>query len=263
MRRSCWAGDRVWSRFASRNGSRGRCKVAVSVVAGVVILAACGGGKSTPAVNDHPKGNTDAAVTLTAYIFTSYETTYPNGEKVGQSASLDWSVTWNGELPFTGGAVPTGTAWRVNHMSGMVSWHGTGPNGPLSCSGIFSEAPGVGQDQLKPLLDAQGSFNPGHFDLLASVPTAAQLVSSDTNPADAQCNTSIAVAFLQNGPAQGSVSADIASGWQKLIAPRTTLAVGKPGQFDPPSFKFRWSGPQPPVNGATTTLTDDGNWTFS
>jgi hypothetical protein len=243
--------------------SRGSRSVVLLLI-GALVLPACGGSKPNRTVNAHAKGVLDAAVTLTAHISTSYETTYPNGGKVGQSASLDWSLTWNGELPFTGGNVPFANAvWKVNKMTGTVSWHGTGPNGPLSCSGTLTETPGISQDQLRPLLDAQSSFSPGHYDLVGAVPTASQLVSSDTNPADTQCNTSIAVDYLQNGPAQGSVSAAIMNGWKTLIAPRTTAALSKPGKFDPPSFSFHWSGPQPPVNGATTTLTDDGSWTFS
>lgn len=73
----------------------------------------------------------------------------------------------------------------------------------------------------------------------------------------------VAVGFLLNGPAQGTVSADIMSGWQKLAALRTTASMQQPGHFDPPWFSFHWSGPQPTAGGGTTTLTDDGNWTFS
>ena len=133
------------------------------------------------------KGPDDVEATLTAHISTSYETTVPNGGKVGQSASLDWSVTWKGHFAFGGGAVPDNVSLKINSMNGTVSWHGTGPDGELSCSGTLSQMPALTQSELAPLVSAQMSVSPGRFDLLASVPTAKQVESSDAKPADAQC----------------------------------------------------------------------------
>lgn len=148
-------------------------------------------------------------------------------------------------------------------MTGSVSWDGSGPNGPLGCSGTVSRQPHLTEGDVSQLMTVDPPSGPVEsepFSVKAYVLTKTQVQSSDTNPADAQCNTEIAIGFLSNGPQQGSVAPGIEAGWEGLITPSARWFDEK---ANPASDTFSWSGPQPSEGNTTSMLQVSGDWRFS
>lgn len=231
-------------------------------VALAALLAGCGCDGASYSLHDSTKTLLVKA-TLTAHVETSYTTTYQNGGHVSPSASAAWTVAVIGE--FTRGVPPQviDESWHLEDLTGQVSWNGTGPNGPLTCTGELSPQPDLSEGDVSRLLSVDppnGPVTSEPFTVIGYVPTAKQARSSDTDPAHAQCNTEIAVGFLNNGPQQGSVDATTQTGWQNLIQPKARYFDGTP---NPPSYTFSWSGSQPSTPNTSTTLQVSGNWKFS
>ena len=199
--------------------------------------------------------------TITGQISTDGHTVYPSGGIVDQTASLQWSIKYTSTLFDNRATHRYGTSnprWTIVRMIGSVSWHGS-PN--LSCSGTLTAVDGASNRDLSDFL----TVSPGPSSLplaqekylvKAGVPDKSILVSSDTNPQDAQCNTEVAVDFLQNGPTQGEASFN----WNKIVRPEE--AFGATGGTIPLSFDYSGPVPDSPP-GETVTVTDHATETIT
>lgn len=202
-------------------------------------------------------------ITLTSHVETSETTTYPSGGHVTQSANATWTVSYVGRFFRGTPHVAVDQTWDLEDVTGTVSWDGSGPNGPLSCTGTLSRRPDLTESDVSQLMTVEppsGPLESEPFKVAGYVLTKAQVQSSDTNPADAQCNTEVAIGFLSNGPQSGSVAPGIEAGWEALITP---TARWFDENANPASDTFSWSGPQPSAGNTTSTLQVSGDWRFS
>lgn len=201
------------------------------------------------------------SATITGQISTDGRTVYPSGGIVDQAASLNWTITYKANETENSTTQRYGVAnphWTIVRMLGSVTWHGS-PN--LSCSGTLSAVDGAGGRDLSDFL----TVSPGpsnvprdqeKFLVKAAVPSKAIVASSDTNPADAQCNSEVAADFLQNGPTQG----DQSFAWSKILQPEE--AFGVKGGSVPLSFNYSAPVPGSPP-GETVTVTDRASETIT
>jgi hypothetical protein len=220
-------------------------------------LTACSGSSlPTPSSTGKVPLSTKITATIDGHIFTDGRTVYPNGGTVEQTASLIWTITYTARLTFhqtTHQLGVTDSEWKIVRMDGTVNWQGS-PN--LECSGNLSANPRALSMNLLPYI----GVTPASLDSFVvdgAVPDDHIVVSSNTTPADVQCNTDIAVDYVQNGPAQSeSTYAD----WNKLVHPHVTFDA-KGGSVP---FSFNHSGPVPnSPPGETVTLTDKASETVS
>lgn len=238
------------------HGSRQRLLTSLAVA---TLLAGCSGGTYSTA--DTTKSLMVKA-TLTGHVETSAKTMYKTGS-VTQSASASWTVTYIGTFTRVSPHVALEQSWHLDDLTGQVSWSGTGPDGPLTCTGDLSPQPDLSDSALQSLVTVEppsGPLESEPFMVQGGIPSKAQAQSSDTDPAHAQCNTEVAVGFLGNGPQPGSVADSIEMGWQNLVAPKVSYFNGNP---NPPSYTFTWSGSQPSTPDTSATLQVSGNWQFS
>lgn len=253
--------------------------VLLAVVA--LTLAACGGGSKPVAGKAGTGGGSQATqgasggkqidVSITGHIKTTSKTEAPHGT-VNQLQSLDWTVTLVGTLSDinSGNAVP-----QITALSGQVFWSGTGG---IPCHGNLVKSSQLSNGDLQGLLTLEppGDPNPamnsgsgvgppntqGSSDYLveAVVPSKA-FVSTDTNPADSQCNTPVIPGMLLSGPPQSDPKY---KEWQQALAPYALFDAG--GKSTDATFSTSWSGPIPSGEsavGTTVTGTAEANYSFA
>lgn len=253
--------DIMFRRAAVRHRRTARRGLIVAVAA-ATLLAGCSDA-TYKTKNGNPIQDLLIHITLTMHVQTSDTTTYANGGHVTQAADATWTVSYIGQFFRGTPHVAVDQTWDLKDVSGTVSWNGTGPNGPLSCSGTLSPQPDLTESDVSQLLTVDppsGPLESEPFKVTGSVLTKTQAQSSDTNPADAQCNTEIGIGYLSNGPQPGSVAPGIEAGWNAFITPTTRWYDEN---ANPPSDTFSWSGSQPSTPNTTDMLQVSGDWRFS